>query len=297
MKRVVFCPYLSAMWASMAPLYAEHVAAGDSVTVMSLPYAVRDPQGNAGEYNTDINYPVPQTVASIHVLKEMHPDTIYFHNPYDDRNVITLVHPAFHSKKLAECTEDLVYVPYYTSGGDLEHIIKAPGVRRANRIIVYSQESYDAYFSILGQYSVDWKRNIILKQRPAPRTDYEIPAEWIRIARGRKLVMLGTSLGALLNREDEELALICRTISDNQNSQICLLWRPHPLYDATLSALLPNRLKTYHAIVRNFVEYQQGILDTSWDLERAVTLCAEYLGDPSSVEWFFHEQNKPVRFI
>lgn len=297
MKRVAFCPYLSAMWASMAPLYAEHVAAGDSVTVMSLPYAVRDSAGTPGGYRTDLGYPVPQTVASIHVLKEMHPDTIYFHNPYDDRNIITLVHPAFHSKKLAECTEDLVYVPYYTSGGDLEHIIKAPGVRRANRIIVYSQESYDAYFSILGQYSVDWKRNIILKQRSAPRTDYEMPAEWIRIARGRKLVMLGTSLGALLNREDEELALICRTISDNQNSQICLLWRPHPLYDATLSALLPNRLKTYHAIVRNFVEYQQGILDTSWDLERAVTLCTEYLGDPSSVVWFFHEQNKPVRFI
>ena len=297
MKRVVFCPYLSAMWASMAPLYAEHVAAGDSITVMSLPYAVRDSAGTPGEYRTDLGYPVPQTVASIHVLKEMHPNVIYFHNPYDNINAITQINPAYYSRKLAECTDDLTYVPYYTMGGDLEHIIKAPGVRRADHIIVYSQEQADNYFSVLGQYSVDWKQRIIIKQRPAPRTDYEMPAEWIRIARGRKLVMLGTSLGALLNREDEELALICRTISDNQNSQICLLWRPHPLYDATLSALLPNRLKTYHAIVRNFVEYQQGILDTSWDLERAVTLCTEYLGDPSSVVWFFHEQNKPVRFI
>lgn len=300
MKRVVFCPYLSAMWASMAPLYAEHVAAGDDVTVMSLPYAVRDPSGDALEYQTDTGYPVPQTVASVHVLKQMHPDIIYFHNPYDNRNAITQILPAFHSRQLAACTEDLTYVPYYTMpmdpGADVEHIILAPGVRRADHIIVYSKESADAYFSILGQYSVDWKRRIIVKQRP-PKTNYTMPTGWQMIAKGRKLIMLGTSLSALINREDDELARITRTITENQNAQTCLLWRPHPLYKATLTALLPHLLLTYHGIVKTFVEHQQGILDTSWDLDRAVTLCSEYIGDPSSVVGFFHEQDKPVRLI
>ena len=297
MKRVVFCPYLSAMWASMAPLYAEHVAAGDDVTVMSLPYAGRDHSGEVLEYHTDTGYPVPQTVASIHILKEMLPDIIYFHNPYDGNNIITQVQPIFFSKHLAECTDNLVYVPYYTMpgtpGGDLKHIIEAPGVRRANHIVVYSQESANRYMSVL---NIDRER-IIIKQRPELRTDYEMPDEWQRIARGRRLVMFGTSLLALMDNEVEELAKICNIIGTYQHKDVCLLWRPHPLYDATLTAMLPKLQKTYRGIVNNFVEYQLGILDTSWDLERAVTLCTEYIGDSSSVVGFFHEQGKPVQII
>lgn len=297
MKRIVFCPYLSAMWASMAPLYAEHVAAGDEVTVMSLPYAGRDHSGNVLEYHTDTGYPVPQTVASIHVLKEMHPDIIYFHNPYDNINIITQVQPIFHSKHLRGCTDDLIYVPYYTMpmspGGDVRHIIEAPGVRRANHIVVYSQASAKTYMSVL---NAD-KECIIIKQRPEPRTDYEMPYEWQRISRGRRLVMLGTSVGALMDNKVEELAKICNVIGKYQHEDACLLWRPHPLYDATLTALLPKLQKTYRGIVNNFVEYQLGILDTSWDLERAVTLCTEYIGDPSSLVGFFNEQGKPVQII
>ena len=69
------------------------------------------------------------------------------------------------------------------------------------------------------------------------------------------------------------------------------------MYDATLIAMLPYLRNMYHDIVRTFIEYQQGILDTSWDLERAVALCSEYIGDPSSVTAFFREQGKPVKII
>jgi len=298
MKHIVFCPYISSMWASMSQLYAEHVAAGDNVMVMPLPYAVRSPNGMTLEYKTDTDYPVPVIEADAGLLREMHPDTIYFHNPYDGNNLITQVRPEFFSKRLAERTNNLIYVPYYTipmsSGNDLKRIMTAPGVKRAHRIIVYSEESARAYFSVLGSA---WEGRIIVKPRQAPRTDYAMPDEWAEMARDRRLIMLGTSLAALINREDEELDRITKTIMDNQNDLVCLLWRPHPLYEAALTSMLPELRERYHAIVRDFTANNRGILDTSWDVERAVALCSEYIGDASSVVGFFHEQGKPVRLI
>ena len=300
MKRVVLCPYLAAMWASMAPLYAEHVAAGDAVTVMSLPYGIRDPEGNVSAYRRDSGYPVETEKADIDVLRNMRPDRIYFHNPYDYNNTITQIHPNYHSKQLAQCTDDLVYVPYYTMpespGGDVEYIITAPGVLRANHIIVYSKESKETFFNVLGKHSVDWKDRIIVKQRPQPR-HYTKPLEWMLAAKNRKLIMLGTSLSALINRREEELARITKAIVDHQNNSCCLVWRPHPLYDAALIAMYPYLRSMYRDIVHHYIEYEQGILDESWDVERAVALCEEYIGDPSSVAGMFREQGKPVQYI
>lgn len=298
MKHIVFCPYISSMWASMRSLYAEHIAAGDAVTVMPLPYVVRSPSGITLEYKTDTDFPVPVVKADAGLLIEIHPDTIYFHNPYDGNNLITQVRPEFFSKRLAECTDDLVYVPYYTMpmslGNDAKHIITAPGVKRAHRIIVYSESSARAYLSILGSA---WEGRIIVKQRPALSMDCPMPDEWAEMARDRRLVMLGTSLSALMNREDEELDRITKAIMDNQNELVCLLWRPHPLYDAALVAMLPALRQRYQAIIQDFTANNRGILDTSWDVERAVALCSEYIGDPSSLVGFFHEQGKPVRLI
>ena len=46
------------------------------------------------------------------------PDMIFFHNPYDQFNNMTSVHPFFYSKNLKSFTDMLVYIPYYaTSGG------------------------------------------------------------------------------------------------------------------------------------------------------------------------------------
>ena len=297
--KVMFCPYLAAMWGSMSPLYSEHTQAGDDVMVMPLPYTTRDRNGAPMTYRVD-EFPVPVLKPSLICLRDIHPDLLYFHNPYDARNAVTMVAREFHSARLAECTDDLTYVPYYTMpvspGNDVEHIITAPGVLRAKHIIVYSVESRDKYARVLfDKTHVDWTSRIIVKQRPKPKT-YVMPEEWSIIAKGRDLVMFGTSLSAVIGRKEVELEKIRDVISSHQQ-ETCLLWRPHPLYDATLTAMLPGLRRQYREIVETFVKSGQGIFDTSWDLERAVTLCSSYVGDPSSVVGFFREQGKPVRII
>ena len=297
MKRVVFLPYLSAMWASLAPLYEEHKAAGDDVYVMPLYYGIRDTKGHVSTYRVDNNFPVPTIKPSIEWLKENHPDTIYFHNPYDEINSVTNIHPSFYSSELAKYTDDLVYVPYYSLGigGNIPRRGYLPGVRHAHRIIVwtYPDRKQHVLDRVLAQ---GWEGHATVKERPEPKR-YTEPLEWGLIRKNRKLIMLGTSLGALLERRDEEFDRITKAIMDNQNDICCLLWRPHPLYDATLYANFPYLRKRYYDMIHNFIRFRQGILDESWDVERAVTLCAEYIGDPSSVAEFFLQQGKPVKYI
>lgn len=296
---VVFCPYLASMWASMRPLYDEHVSSGDNVCVMPLPYCTRNYDGSVSEYIVD-DYPVETVQADITDLERMRPDRIYFHNPYDDHNAITMVNPSFFTKRLAACTSDMVFVPYYThgftDGGDIETVIRSAGVRRANHIIVYSDAQKRRYADILAEYSIDWPGRIIVKKHPAYSYD-TIPAEWDVIAHGRTLVMLGTSLSTLMHQKHYALDRIADIIHANQNDSVCLVFRPHPLYHATITAMFPELERPYRTIIDNFVRLQQGILDTSADVERSVYHCAEYIGNPSSIVAFFREQGKSIQLI
>ena len=47
-------------------------------------------------------------------LEEERPDIIFIHNPYDDGNNLTSVHPFYYSSNLKKYTQCLVYSPYFT---------------------------------------------------------------------------------------------------------------------------------------------------------------------------------------
>ena len=296
---IVFCPYLSAMWSSMKPLYEEHLAAGDDVRVMPLPYCVKYHDGSRSDFAVD-EYPVPVTEPSSTFLEEWHPDRIYFHNPYDDHNFITMVDPRFFTKQLASFTSDLVFVPYYTrgftDGGDIETVIRSEGVRRANHIIVWSEAQKARYASILCKYSVDWMDRIIIKERPSYQFKL-MPEEWLLISQGRRLVMLGTSLCSLFGQRRSALDQIAATIRRNQNDDICLVFRPHPLYIDTIKAMMPELEHPYRTILDNFINLEQGILDETPDVEESAYFCTEYIGNPSSIVAIFREQGKPITII
>ena len=298
--RVVFCTYLAAMWPSLSPLYDEHVALGDEVIVMPLPYYVRDYTGTPIKRFVDCTFPVKVTAPDFHYLENLLPDRIYFHNPYDDRNRITMIDPEFFSTKLAQCTHDLVYVPYYTFpfGDDLDSIIMAPGVRVADRIIVWDEKSKRSYIDTLSRLvQKDWSSIITVNDRPVPPIHYSMPKDWKRIAKGRRLIFFNTSVVPLIQDGPHEIRKIHETIAAYQNNDVCLLWRPHPLFEAAVMAIHPELRRAYYRTVDDFKRNRLGIFDTSSDLERAVALSFYYVGDPSSVAIFFEKQNKPVRII
>ena len=70
---------------------------------------------------------------------------IYIHNPYDDWNLVTCVHPRYFSGNLKKYTEKLVYIPYFVlqeiepddqgTIDQMKHFIWTPGVINADKVI------------------------------------------------------------------------------------------------------------------------------------------------------------------
>ena len=61
-------------------------------------------------------------VSYTHLLEDKKPDAVFIHNPYDQNNRLTSVHPDFYSSRLKKYADQLIYLPYYTtaSTGNVE---------------------------------------------------------------------------------------------------------------------------------------------------------------------------------
>ena len=80
---------------------------------------------------------------------------IFIHNPYDEYNRVTRIHPFFYASNLKKYTEMLVYIPYFLlreidpeNKNDLEeikHFCMLPGVLYADRVIVQSEKMRRCY--------------------------------------------------------------------------------------------------------------------------------------------------------
>ena len=117
--------------------------------VIPIPYYNKNEDSSLGEliYEGD-KFPdyVPITHYSEYNISEKKPDIIYFHNPYDNYNRVTTVHPDYYSSKLKEYTNMLVYVPYFVVNYKLkEEFSILPGVKNSNHVIVQSEEIANEY--------------------------------------------------------------------------------------------------------------------------------------------------------
>ena len=75
---------------------------------------------------------------------------------------------------------------------------------------------------------------------------------------------------------------------------MALLWRPHPLMEATIKSLRPGLREEYEELVEEYREQGWGIYDDTADVDRAVALCDGYYGDQSSVVKLCREAGKLV---
>jgi len=117
---VVFLPYKASMWDSLESIWK--AASQDpecDAYVIPIPYYDKNQDGSFGQMHYEGSlYPdyVPVTYYGDYDFARNRPDMIFIHNPYDNNNYLTSVHPFFYSKNLKRFTEKLVYVPYFTLG-------------------------------------------------------------------------------------------------------------------------------------------------------------------------------------
>jgi hypothetical protein len=330
-KEVVFLPYKASMWDSLESVW---MAARDDkdceAYVIPIPYYTLDEHHNFVDfcYEGD-RYPdnVPITDYRTYDLALHHPDAIYVHNPYDEFNNVTSVAPEFYLKKIKAYTEKLVYIPYFVlteidpsnqaAVDGMHHFCYLPGTWYADQVILQSEDMRQIY---INEYIKAGERDGFVMDRAelekkflglgspkfdrvarVRREDIDVPEEWLSIIQKpdgsrKKVIFYNTSVNALLQAEDKMIKKIRRVIETfrENREEVVLLWRPHPLMQDTIKAMLPDLWEEYQAIVREYRDAGWGIYDDSPDLDRAIALSDAYYGDGSSVVQLCQKAGLPV---
>lgn len=305
---VVFLPYKASMWDSLESVWMAADEDPDcDAYVVPIPYYDRNPDGSFGKMHYEgMDYPeyVDTIYWQNYNFEERKPDAVFIHNPYDDGNYVTSVHPRFYSDNLKKYTECLVYIPYYaTAGGMNEGQALCPAYFNADYIVIQA-EKYKNFIDkripeekllVLGSPKFD---SVIHKCQnpPAPPKEWKLSDEqWEKIKRG-KVYFYNTSIGGMLGNTDAFLKKM-RYVFDifKGREDACLLWRPHPLMESTFDSMRSMFRPWYDALKKEFVEEKIGILDETTDIEKTIALSDVYIGDSmTSVTSLFGVVGKPL---
>ena len=298
-----------------------------------IPYYDRNPDRSLGQMHYEGNE-YPKNIEVIdwqtYNFEERKPDAIYIHNPYDDWNLVTCVHPRFFSANLKKATEKLVYIPYFVlpeiepddqkAIDNMKHFVWTPGVINADKVIVQSEKMKQIYvneflkaaqanglqgkhvdrkyleekFLGLGSPKFDKVQN-------TKKEDLDIPQEWLKIIQKpdgswKKIIFYNTSIASLLEHNEkmlEKMKDVFQTFKENQD-EVALLWRPHPLIKSTVSSMRPQLWTEYEKLVNQYKQEGWGIYDDTADMDRAVVLSDGYYGDYSSIVQLYQKTGKPV---
>lgn len=314
---VVFLPYKASMWDSLESIWRAACEDPDCEPyVIPIPYYDKNHDGSFGVLHYEIDeFPDEVPVMSYHNydLENRRPDMIYIHNPYDECNLVTSVHPSFYSSKLKKYTDMLVYVPYFLGIADkvAAHHGVSPGTIYADKVIVESEAVRKIYMDEFSKYCKANQLNItsadieskflalgspkLDKVRSSKREGFTLPEEWARILGDKKSVLYNTSLGTLLDFDELYLEKLKYVLGQfEERKDVVLWWRPHPLSEATVEVMRPELVAQYEKIVDEYRLKGTGIYDDTADLHRAIAMTDAYYGDWSSLVTMYRATGKPV---
>lgn len=299
---MVFLPYKASMWDSLESVWkAADADENCDAYVIPIPYYDKNPDGSfRQEHWEGEQYPadVPITRYDQYDFEKRKPDVIFIHNPYDDWNKVTSVHPFFFSENLKQFTDCLVYIPYFaTAGGMSEGQDLCSAYIHADYIVIQSEKYRKYYdpripdkkFLAFGSPKFD---SVIHKCQNPP----EPPKEWKEKMLGKKVYFYNTSITGMLRHTEnflKKMEYVFNTFQGREDA--CLLWRPHPLLESTFDSMRMQYKPIYKMLKRRFIEENIGILDTTPDIESTIALCDAYIGDAgTSVTSLFGVAGKPL---
>ena len=288
---VVFLPYNASMWDCMETVWRAAKDDPDcNVHVIPIPFFELNPDGSVGtEHYDGALFPkdVPITSYKEYELQKQQPDIIYIHNPYDEYNKVTRVHSDFYCSVLKNYTDLLVYIPYFITNGKMpETHSYLPAYIYADKIILQTEEMMDDIhpdiprekFLVLG--SPKEERILWMESH---KEQIGFPEEWKKRAEGKKVIFFNVSISALLKLQGKMLDKIEEVFKAvGLRNDLILLWRPHPLLEATLSSMCMELVERYRKLMRWYKKKNIGILDQTADPGKAVVFADAYIGEKSS---------------
>ncbi len=268
--RMYFLPYKIGMWHSMASIY--EVALKDpncDAYIMPLPYSVISYEGEVLGRHCEMNEfshlnPVNHSQVN---LKDVNPEFIFIHNPYDELNNLTQIDKEYHSSNLKRCTNNLVYTPYFTffdaTDIDCDRLILVPGVMNADYVLAQSNKVRDAMISrgisskkiiTMGSPKID---AIVNMMSNPPK----LPNEWKDIIDGKKVILYTFTFDRLLNRQSL-VKLLEWMESHFRDDDLVFIIRPHPLM-LEFSKSRNVNFDLFAKIVKLAINDDRMILDTN----------------------------------
>lgn len=164
-KQVVFLPDMAANWESMEPAYRSAMANPENeVRVVPIPYYLRGRDGkllNELVYDGD-KFPANTEITDYSDFVFDNPccDVIVTMSAYDDMDDGYSVHPFFYSDKLQTYSPEVIYIPWFKIDEIGENdpgrqiavfFANIPGVVRADKVILNSENMKGVYLEALGQ--------------------------------------------------------------------------------------------------------------------------------------------------
>ena len=330
-KEIVFFPYKASMWDSLESVYlaAKEDESCDAYCV-PIPYFDRNADGSLGEMHYEgKDYPenIEITDWENYDLEARRPDMVYIHNPYDEMNRVTCVHPRFFSSNLKKYTEKLVYIPYFVLKeiepddqpkiDKMRHFIILPGVLYADKVILQSEKMRQIYINELSKAMEAGGKTVnrreleekflgtgspkLDKVKNTKVEDIKIPKIWKQVLKKsdgtrKKSIFYNTTISALLENDEKMLEKIRSVLEifKERQEEVALIWRPHPLIESTIKSMRSELWEEYSKIVEQYKEEGWGIYDDTSDMNKAIMLSDAYYGDMSSVVQVYRDTGKSV---
>lgn len=300
--RVAFLPYKASMWDSLESIWRCFAADERCETsVVPIPYFEANRQLNQWDTCYEGNqYPddVPVVYFQEYLLGDKKPDVVFVHNPFDQHNHVTTVHPAYYSQELRKHCGKIVYVPYFVNPGFLsEDYNELPLLYRADYIVLQSErmketcKNFPYYNRVLPFGSPKFDKVIQLNNAKAAP-----PEEWNVNMDGKKKLLLNTTVTDFLESGEQLMDKLRRFFEKVVSmNEVVIIWRPHPLLAGTVKAMRPQFVEKYQQLIDYFIENKVGVLDETPDISRAVAATDAYIGSHySSIMGLFQVCNKPV---
>ncbi len=299
---IVFFPYKASMWDSMESIYLAAREDPQCIPyVVPVPYYDKHMDDSLGELHYEgKQFPeeIPVFPYTMYDLEQHRPDAIVIHNLYDDTNFVTCIDRTYHSKNLKKYTDLLVFVPYFvTNGGLAEDFRELPGYYNVDYVITQGETQnsfYEPYhwgkLIPLGNPKFDRVINTEVKRE-------DLPEEWKRALR-EKICFLNLSITGLLTYNDKMIRKLNQILDAFRDREETLLYRPHPLIEATVQAMRPELYESYMLFLQELQKLPNAILDRSAIPETAIALSDRYLGEiTSSIVPLFVAAGKPVYLL
>lgn len=297
---ILFLPYKASMWDSMESVYlAARKDESCEALVMPITYFERKEDTQFGEAINEAGK-FPRNIELIDEnfsLEEEEPDIIYIHNPYDNTNFVSSVHPRYYSANLKKYTKTLVYIPYFvTMGMSSFGTILFSAYLNTDYIVVQNEKHKKSLPEEVRKKAVILGSPKLDKAESMKKEEVVLPDAWKKIAKCRELVYYNSSIENMLEDTTAFLNKMKTVFTVFKNHpKFCLVWRPHPLLENTFRTLRKEYLPKYLSLKKVFCEEKIGIYDDTADLGKTAALSSLYMGDEnSSVASVFSVMEKPL---